>query len=319
MKEKVYRKIAEEKLPRNIVDGYRPYAIMRSGKRDRKYASTGIVTEILVKLVEQNRVDKVVVPTKVNMEYNLILTNNIQRIRDSADSFYEDFEYNNKFSNMILKEIIAKRVRFATVTLPCAYKYLAKVCQMQGVRECWKYSFVLLCGGQWRTGTIREFCEIEGINYGELKDVSFRREGLGGITLKLPDKIYAYTKKENNWMNTIFRKKKCNYCRLFIFEGPDGFFGDSWKIANNGSILIIKKCKEKELLDLAGQRIFKARKIGFENVIHSQLNLFLRKYGKKYMPLKCLSRNKNVKYIGKMNQLVNKLYGVYNLFEALRR
>jgi coenzyme F420 hydrogenase subunit beta len=251
----VFGQTASNNLLGNFKKCYLGYS---KNKKIRFLASSGgIVTSLLIYLLEKKIVDGVLVTgmSKINpLEPEIFIAYNKKGILKAVGSKYLPVPL-----NIGLKEVLkTKKKKFAVVGLPCHLQGIRKV-QIEN-RELRKKIFLclgLFCGGTVSFRGTEFLLKLQHLNPSEVKEIKFRGEGWPGkITIKTRNKtlFLSFTRFFNLFNYGLFVPPRCFSCIDFSNELADISFGDAWvpgimekdKVGTN--IVISRTKKGEEIL-----------------------------------------------------------------------
>jgi len=193
-------------------------------------SSGGMVTQLLIYLIENKIVDGVIIPRPCKTAKWLFrpkIVTDVEEIKDSSQSKYCLIP-----SNEILAKLKYQNGQYAIVLLPCQIHAIRKL-QNEGDKDAMKlkYIFGLFCGynmeynatkyGMYRTRTKKE----------EIIDIQYREHGSwpGGMSFK---RIGGEKRGINffhyHYLNAVYLPYRCRMCPDFFAEYADISFGDSW-------------------------------------------------------------------------------------------
>ncbi len=256
----------------------------------KKSASGGLVTSLLIYLLNSGEVDGVIV-TKLryngkNIETYPFIARTEQDIISASGSYYLPVDFSN-----VIKEIIKdkqKDEKFAIVALPCVISNLRNS-KIPFLDKKIKYSFGLLCSNNFNYSMLEFIKHRMRISNGSnIQYLNFRSEWPEFvITIKtLEEEVDRLTEKEyklnSKYWNFLFPLKmyimshRCKVCEDLFAEYSDISFGDAWlpslkkndKIGTN--ICISKTKKGEELLKFANFENIFISPIDSKKIIDSQ-------------------------------------------------
>lgn len=201
-------------------------------------ASGGMITWLLVNLLEKGEVDHVVHVCKANRGedgclFKYGISSSAEEVIAGAKSRYYPVELSH-----VLEQVKNHPGRYVLVGLPCflkAVRCLMKIDPVFGERI--KYCVGLVCGHLKSAAFADCFAWQVGIAPGKLESVDFRIKlpgrsaghyGVslagGGITTTRPYREFLGA----NWGHNFFRYKACDFCDDVFAETADIAIGDAW-------------------------------------------------------------------------------------------
>lgn len=197
-------------------------------------ASGGVVTELLLYLLESGEIDGAIVTTidKDNpRRAKSIIARTREELLEAQQSKYIVYPVND-----ILKTIRQNNGRFAYVGLPCQIQGLRKWLQMnKRMRDRILYIIGLFCLTTFETPIIDELYAIKGNRRKKLKDFRFR-EGKwpGNICAIYKDGHYQKLHYSNfkdgaiNYLTQLYTPYRCQMCTDGTAEFADLSVADAW-------------------------------------------------------------------------------------------
>jgi coenzyme F420 hydrogenase subunit beta len=195
-------------------------------------ASGGLVTALLVYLIEQGVIDGALV-TKMDEDNPLRAKPFIARNREGIIAASKS-KYCPVASNTALREILKEEGRFAVVGLPC---------HVQGIRKAQKVSrdlrdkivavFGLFCGMAWNFHATETLLQKLNIDAQDVEALEYRGGGWPGkMSIKLKDGSlkelsYPYPIKQFDIDFQSFTPSRCILCSDALSELADISFGDA--------------------------------------------------------------------------------------------
>lgn len=196
-------------------------------------ASGGVVSEILIRLLEDNKIDGALV---VNMKGPKPLWPNvfIARTREEIISAQQS-KYQPVPMNIGLKEIVkAKTERFAVVGLPCHFQGLRMFEQIRpDIRDRIVVRIGLFCGYNPTLTSTKFLCRRAGVkDLNDVIDIKYRDGhwpcGFRAIT-KDGEDHFLYPIGHFLFSHYIFERYRCGLCIDQLNELADISVGDEWR------------------------------------------------------------------------------------------
>ena len=310
---------------------YKTISITHSLDKEIRYnaSSGGLVTQILLYLIESKAVDRVIITKKSEsnpLKNESIICRNQKEILSGMGS-----RYSPSSSCVPLKKVINDQANLK-------YAFVGKGCDIEGLEKLKKihpslskkilYSIGIFCDHTPSYKAIESLFEKLGIDHNEVKEIDYRGLGWPGFTritlknnsiIKLPyDEAWKTLKRPN------FTNFRCFLCPDGLAELADISVGDPWFKKNDsnnaGESLVIARTKQgNELM----QQLVKNGKItaksscqlevinSQKNIISKKTNLLARVRLLKLLGIKCPS------YSGDWNfEILQKERGIKSLLKS---
>lgn len=221
-------------------------------------ASGGIVTSVLVYLLEKKLVDAVIVTIMDNNNKTfgkMIIAETIEEVLNSAKSKYTPVHIGD-----VLKKVQAQDRKFALVGLPCHIQSLRKAQIIdKKLFDKIPYCIGILCGGGVSNIPTQLEIEKSGIPVGKIKEFKYRMNGWSKFKVGIETK--DGNKRLKNYMDTYFgllfnnhitSPKRCQLCYDLFAESADISCGDAWlkEYAGNEQGYSILICRNNKTLNL---------------------------------------------------------------------
>jgi coenzyme F420 hydrogenase subunit beta len=251
-------------------------------------ASGGLVTAILIFLLEEKIVDGALVTRMSNedpLEPYSFIARTRQEILSAAGSKYCPVP-----ANVALKEILSTKRKYAVVGLPCHIHGIRKA-EMAN-KELLKRIILhmgLFCGGVCSFKGTEFLLDKMDVDSKEIKDLKYRGEGWpGSMVIQLRNgsrKQLPITEYWGNKDDTFgsFILRRCMLCIDSISELADISFGDAWLPETSGemigeSIIVTRKMESENILQkmIEKEEVEVDRVSGYK-VIQSQGGRYFRK------------------------------------------
>lgn len=199
-------------------------------------SSGGVITELLLYLIEIKKIDKVIHvgvdednpirnKTFSHSSKNIILKNSGSRYSPSSPL-------------SIIRDALDDELRYAIVGKPCDINAIRSLIEKNKDHKLkFPYLFSFMCAGvPSEEGTKKV---LEKLNVREKDLISFRYRGNGwpGLTTAVcTDGSEASMKYNDSWGNILNRylQPRCKVCADGIGESSDIVCGDAWHSSNNG-------------------------------------------------------------------------------------
>ncbi|WP_320040576.1 Coenzyme F420 hydrogenase/dehydrogenase, beta subunit C-terminal domain [uncultured Desulfobacter sp.] len=206
------------------------YASHSNNRKILKNASSGgVMTELLIYLLEKKIVDKVAVTkfiyTNQGPRTKTFLTNDINKIIESQGSKYCPVNVSN-----VLTEIKHEEGRIAYLGTPCQ---IAGIRQIQEIDEDFKNTIIFtianFCGGFKNHNNIRKLSCRHSINYKQIKKLRFRGGGQPGSMI-IEDNSNRFEVQYPDYTGYTGYSKllRCQFCIDATGELADFALGDAW-------------------------------------------------------------------------------------------
>lgn len=274
------------KQPKNLLIGnYKDCYIGYSLNEKLRYNSSsgGMITQILLYLLEKNFIDGALV-TRMNpkkpFEPEPFIARTTQEIKESKGSKYCPVP-----ANIALKEILKTPGKYAIVGLPCHIHGIRKAEKInRKLKKRIKYHLGIFCNHTPSFKATEFLLKKLNVKKEEVKNIIYRGEGWPG-KLKIETKSGGRILLSDYWgsgFGQLFVPKRCELCVDHMAELSDISFGDPWLAEfaseRKGKTLIIARKNSKILKDMKNKEICEIEPIEPEKVILSQIyNLYVKK------------------------------------------
>lgn len=243
---KHHQKMFGEDYPMNRMEGVVRQAYVGHAKRPEIHqagASGGVVTQLLIALVNAGIVDSAVVvghnPDDLSLPMPSIARTE-QEIIDAAQSKYVPV------ANLrVLRDLRKTKEKFAFVGVPCQIHGLRKLEDLN--KQLGQRAYLtlgLVCHGVMEKEAILDVLELNGISLDSVKQVN-QRDG------HFPTQLRAHMRDERtqplhkfefkdgmyNTMFRLYRAHRCHLCPDYSAETSDIVFADVWLRQPNGDYL----------------------------------------------------------------------------------
>lgn len=208
-------------------------------------SSGGVVTALLLYLLDTNRIDGAIVVRMNKLEVEQFIARSREEVLNASQSKYMDFSLSK-----IVQEVKQANENFAIVGLPCHFKALKNITDFNQKIDCW---FGLMCGCNLKKeGTFAILRKLK-VRPEDVERIEYRAgKRYGGFLVILKDGHTKFVSKDAfNYLFTIYMPNKCIECKDFFCEHCDINFGDCWFKENYTSILVRNKKGESLLKECA--------------------------------------------------------------------
>jgi coenzyme F420 hydrogenase subunit beta len=195
-------------------------------------ASGGLVTALLVNLLEQGAIDGALV-TRMDEENPLRPQPFVARNRDEIISASKS-KYCPVALNTALKEILREKGRFAAVGLPCHVQGIRKAQEkIDALKKRIVIVLGLFCGMSWNFHATETILEKLNIRVNDVKALDYRGRGWPGkMVVRLKDESlkeipYPYPIRQFEVDFQSFTPYRCILCSDALSELADISFGDA--------------------------------------------------------------------------------------------
>lgn len=237
-------------------------------------SSGGIITQLLVYLIEKKIVDYVSVTQffcdKEGVHTRTFLTNKKEEILKAQGSKYCPVNFDG-----LLEELHTREGRVAVMATPCVIAGLRAIEQQPDYLKAEiKLHIANFCGGYKSFRNIRRLAEIHKVDYHNLRDFRFRGEGQpgslrfvekSGKTASTPYPLYV-------GLNGYSKMLRCHLCPDATGELADIACGDAWipRFKNDPATWSMVICRNKVTADIMEQ-MAKEGLIVTERVTHEEV------------------------------------------------
>lgn len=244
----------------------------------KKASSGGVMTQIVIYLLEKKVVDKVAV---AKFEYGeegpiakTILTNNIDEILECQGSKYCPVDV-----SAFIKESKNFKGKIAFIGTPCQVASIRQIQKVDGAfKEKIVYTIANFCGGFKSFNNVIKLAKRHGVNYNKINYLRFRGGGQpGSLLLTDTNKNYYEAPYPSYSAYTGYSKMlRCHFCVDAMGELADIACGDAWidrfkNDEHSWSVIITRSEKATALInDLAFEEKICNEDISLEEVCKSQ-------------------------------------------------
>ena len=258
--EEIFNREPEDRILGNYLNCYTGYS--NNDKIRYESSSGGLVSSLLISLLEENIIDGALVTTMKQddpLEPKSIIARSKDEIISAAGS-----KYCVTPTNLLLDEIIAKPGKYAVVGLPCHLHGVRKAETVNSkIRERIVLHLGLFCGTAKTPYALEYLLYRYGIEKESVKKLSYRREGWPGKMvihlknggIKEIDQLKYYDISFGS-----FTPWRCTLCRDGSAELSDISFGDA-------------SLRKFRSIDKIGRSIFVSRTKYGEETIQRLINL----------------------------------------------
>lgn len=199
-------------------------------------ASGGVVTQLLVDLLAQRKIDGAIcVGSRFDNDklFEPRICNSSEEVLSCRGSKYYPIEFSG-----VLREISGDSKTYAMVCLPCVATAVRRLQQIDRNFERIKYVLSLTCGHNKTTHYVKSIADRNGLHF-PLRDLSFRVKGsypFSNFRLRMVDAVGRSSSESflNSPINTLwcgmyFSQHGCLSCRdIFGVHGHASFM-DAWQ------------------------------------------------------------------------------------------
>ncbi|MFQ5601700.1 MAG: Coenzyme F420 hydrogenase/dehydrogenase, beta subunit C-terminal domain [bacterium] len=212
---------------REILSGYANWEDIRQSG-----ASGGIVSAILIALLESGEIDGAVV-TKMHEERPLEPKVYIARTREEVLASQQS-KYIPVPVGVIIQEIMKQEGRFAVVALPCHIHGIRLAQQkMPRVRKRIVLQIGLICGFHPSFTNTTFLIRRAGVkNFDEIKEIRYRDDTWPGgfnVIKKDGSNNMIHPVQDFFWAHALFERERCATCTDAMSEFGDIVCGDEWR------------------------------------------------------------------------------------------
>lgn len=206
-----------------------------------KSSSGGLVTWLLIQLMEQGKIDAVVHAGETDQQGGLFdyrLSRTIEEVKAGAKSKYYPVTYAE-----VIKQVKRDKVRVAFVGVPCFVKSIRLLCESDlELNEAVQYCFSLFCGHLKSKGFAEMIAWQQGVHPDNLSSIDFRVKNQQKAHQYSVQVGYINNKKQlkykpaapirsligQDWGLGYFKLKACDWCDDIAGETADITLGDAW-------------------------------------------------------------------------------------------
>ncbi|QPF75102.1 hypothetical protein G8A07_20740 [Roseateles sp. DAIF2] len=249
-------------------------------------SSGGIATWLLGKLLDTNKVDKVIAVGRTadgDRFFDFKVISNSEELSTTATSFYYPVSYDR-----ILKYVLENPGRYAITGVPCFHKALRQLKREHPLlRERIVYQIGIVCG-QMKSALYLEYLTRRSGMERVAEDACFRRKN----PLARADEYYfeaSATSQDGehfvkrignreigaNWGMGLFKPKACDFCDDVFAETADIAIMDAWlpKYVTDGlgtSLVVTRSAEINDILETARESELWAERVDEQSVMESQ-------------------------------------------------
>jgi coenzyme F420-reducing hydrogenase beta subunit len=268
-------------------------------ERNLRASSGGLIKELLHDLLARDDVDGIVSLERIEgIEYGAAMQTASEEIDRLPGSIYHCLDFQDA-----LRLIRENEGRFVLVAIPCQlegiYQYIKKF--EPALRKRIHTTIGLICGWQYTRHALRAICQLTGVAYDDLSDVSYRGGGpVGPLVLRTPRGDTQVHRRIDPRYQAAFDRSynipRCHYCINHGNFFADIVVGDAWlpstiKTRTGISIVVTRRKSGSEMLaalrDAGKLRLIDAR---LDDLVESQTHRVA--YGDFAYPLMARAREK---------------------------
>lgn len=256
-------------------------------------SSGGMITQILVDLLERNVVEGVVALRKkrdMPCEFESFIAENREQIIAAAQSKYVILPI-----NQVIRDIRQSGKKVAYVGLPCQIHGMRKAMDKNPwLKEQVVVLLALFCGFNMERSATDYLIAKSGIKKEEIEKLSYRHKkgnNTGFYIKGKNDSEFFVNKHGYTFLNLIFSPKRCWKCFDYSGEFADISVGDAWEMGQGFSRVIIRTNTGEQLFDAMRKRDVVCAETSDENAIIKTQNKVVT-YKKKQIAV----RAKRMKY-----------------------
>jgi coenzyme F420 hydrogenase subunit beta len=212
---------------RELFSGYTNWENIRQSG-----ASGGIVSAILIALLERGEIDGAVV-TKMDDDHPLQPKVYIARTAEEVIASQQS-KYLPVPVGVILQEIMKHEGRYAVVALPCHIHGIRLAQQkMPRLRKRIVFQIGLICGFHPSFTNTTFLVRRAGVtNFGEIKEIRYRDDTWPGgfnVIKKDGSNRMIHPVQDFFWSHALFERERCATCTDAMSEFGDIVCGDEWR------------------------------------------------------------------------------------------
>lgn len=275
--------------------------------RDRA-SSGGIVTEIILFLLERNVVNGAVVVSESadsNTKFEVKIAKSRQEVIEAAQS-----KYVLTPTNLILNQLSKLEGKYVFVGLPCQIQGLRKAMEIHKVlREKIYLCISIFCGFNMEKEATDYLIANTKIKKNQIEKIEYRakyKEKTGFmVTDKNGEKVF-FNKHGHVFLNLLYAPMRCVKCFDFTGEFSDVSVGDAWEEEGGCSRIIIRNDKAKEIIySMREEKLIMLKQSDESNIYTTQnqiikykkRGIWTRKRVMKYFPEYNISHAKDNKTV----------------------
>lgn len=211
-------------------------------------ASGGLVTELLIYLLQTKKIDGAVQVKMNGTEPEVFIATTPEEIRQSAQSKYRLFP-----TNKVLKAVMEFKGKVAYVGLPCQVQGLRLAMEkMPKLKEKIGPVFSLFCGFNMTAKATKYL--IKNTHLKNIQKIEYRAKENGQTGFRATDKNGSrafFEKHGHAFLNPLCCPKRCLLCPDLTGEFSDTSFGDVWEEKGGWTRVLVRYKKvEKWLFEM---------------------------------------------------------------------
>lgn len=217
---------------------YRGYSTDENIRRES--SSGGVITQILLFLLENNDIDCAIVcdiPESQSTAEVKVFNTQKQLLHASGS------KYILSATNAVLHDIVKTRKRCAYVGLPCQIHGLNKAFEeIPQLRSLVVMTIGLFCGFNMSAQGTAFLQRKSGIPISQITEINYRKKvsGSTGFYIKGKHSDFFVPKHGYTFLNLFFSPKRCLLCYDYASEFADISVGDAWEHSNGWSRIIAR-------------------------------------------------------------------------------
>lgn len=277
----IHNRLPNNRLTGNYIDLFTGYSADESLRW--KATSGGIATTLLLFALREGLIDGALL-TKISSKNSLQAAPFIARTEEEIYSCL-GAKYVAVPLNILLKQLLNEKGRFAVVGLPCHLWGIRRAeLRFPELREKIVYHIGLVCSHTMGVEGVKFVLEKMSVSPEKIHRLSYRGEGWpSGLKVRMKDGSEKYMPNLNSWWSEIFggyffSHYYCTICSDHLNEFSDISLADAWlrdiveKDNIGTSIVITRTNKGNELIEKAvEQKQIQIFNLTLNEVIRSQL------------------------------------------------
>lgn len=287
----------------------------------------GIITQLLVSLVEQGYADEVITTSDLqipSLTTSVIVMNKREDIIANSGS-----KYILNPNNIVLQEILKNDKKYIYVGLPCQIQGLQKAMDvMPKLKSRIVLTIGLFCGFNMAQRGTKFLIKKSRFLSADINSIKYRKkfQGQTGFYISGSKGTFFVPKHSYTFLNLFFSPKRCLSCYDYTAEFADVSVGDAWECEKSSSRVIIRSEKAEQIIsrlcemgvfhfeDSSVQDIIKTQKM---IISHKKYDFWLRKKASKKFPdyniedLAVQLSKKELRHAFLMNFIINVAHSMF--------